>query len=165
MHLRKICEEYYPLVLGYLMTLTCGDKDLSEDLTQETFLRAIQHINSFRGEAKMSTWLCQIAKYTFWQHLSKKSRFSEVSIESVSELPTSTLIDEMYLEKETHSKLYQKIREMEPMMRDVMLYRITGELSFKEIGQIMDKTENWARVTFYRGKQQLGKEMRKDDEV
>ncbi len=64
-NIEKMCEEYYSLVLGFLLTLTGGDPDLAEELTQETFLRAIKNSSKFKGESKVSTWLCQIAKYTF----------------------------------------------------------------------------------------------------
>ncbi|MCR5754274.1 MAG: sigma-70 family RNA polymerase sigma factor [Acetatifactor sp.] len=163
MHLKKMCEEYYPLVFGYLMTLTGGERDLAEDLTQETFLRAIQRIKTFRGEAKMSTWLCQIAKYSFYQYLSKKSHFHDVSMDAAGELSAAELIEEAYLAREERSILYRSIEKLEPAMRDVILYRIVGELSFRQIGELLGKTENWARVTFYRGKEIVGKEMRKQD--
>ena len=163
MHLKDMCEEYYPLVFGYLMTLTGGDRDLSEDLTQETFLRAIQRIHTFRGEAKMSTWLCQIAKYCFYQYLSKRSHCKAVSIDTADNLSADELIEESYLIKEERSVLYEMIRKLEPAMRDVLLYRIVGELSFRQIGELMGKTENWARVNFYRGKEMVGKEMRRHE--
>ena len=80
MNIKKICEEYYPIVLGYLLTLTNGNKDLAEDLTQETFYRAIKNIDGFRGECRVSTWLCQIAKYTFWQQLEKTKKYKHYLI-------------------------------------------------------------------------------------
>ena len=83
MNIKKICEEYYPLVLGYLLTLTNGNKDLAEDLTQETFYRAIKNIKSFRGDCKVSTWLCQIAKYTFWQYLDKSKKYKQVPLDEL----------------------------------------------------------------------------------
>ena len=127
MDMKRVCEEYYSTVYGYLLTITGGNYDLAEELTQETFYRAIKNAGQFRGDCKMTTWLCQIAKYTFYQHLDKKNRRKEVSIEEA--------------------------------LKDVLMLRLSGELSFREIGEILGKTENWARVTFYRGKQILGKEL------
>ena len=69
------------------------------------------------------------------------------------------LVDEIYLKKETNEALYKSINNLDEMTKAVMLYRIIGELSFKEIGELLGKTENWARVTFYRGKVKIGKEM------
>lgn len=160
MNIKKICEEFYPLVLGYLLTLTNGNRDLAEDLTQETFLRAIKNSNSFKGESKVSTWLCQIAKFTFWQYLDKTNKYKQVPLEEVMNISTGELIEEMYIKEETDRHLYEAIEGLDGLTKDVMLFRLTGELSFKEIGELLDKTENWARVTFYRGKAKLGKELR-----
>lgn len=159
MNIKKMCEEYYQLVLGFLLTLTNGDRDLAEDLTQETFLRAIRRSDDFRGDAKVSTWLCQIAKYTFWQHLEKNNKFSQIPIEEAMEISTGELVEEMYIKNETNKALYAAIEKLDSTTKDVMLYRLKGELSFKEIGELKGKTENWARVTFYRGKAKIGKEM------
>ena len=160
MNIKKICEEYYPLVYGYLLTLTSSNYDLAEELTQETFFRAIKNINRFKGEAKVSTWLCQIAKFTFWQYLDKRNRSKEVLFSDSPDIPSLELVEETYQRQETNRALYDAIDKLDSWTRDVMLYRINGDLSFKEIGELMGKTENWARVTFYRGKQRLGKEMK-----
>ena len=159
MNIKKICEEYYPLVLGYLLTLTNRNRDLAEDLTQETFLRAIKNIKTFKGEAKVSTWLCKIAKYTFWQYLEKNNRFKQIPFDDAMDMPSIELMEEAYLKKEANEALYKSIEALDDTTKEVVLYRIRGELSFKEIGELMNKTENWARVTFYRGKAKIGKEI------
>lgn len=163
MNLKKICEEFYPLVLGYLLTLTNGNRDLAEDLTQETFLRAIKNSKNFKGESKVSTWLCQIAKYTFWQHIEKANKYKQVPIDEIMNISTGELIEEIYIREETNRTLYKSIENLDSSTKEVMLLRLTGELSFKEIGELLNKTENWARVTFYRGKAKLGKEIRDYD--
>lgn len=159
MNIKKICEEYYTLVLGYLLTLTNGNRDLAEDLTQDTFYRAIKNIESFRGDCKVSTWLCQIAKYTFWQYLDKSNKYKQVPLDEVMNISAGELVEEMYIREETNRALYENIEKLDSLTKDVMLFRLTGEMSFKEIGELLDKTENWARVTFYRGKAKIGKEM------
>ena len=159
MDIKKICEEYYQLVLGFLLTLTNGNRDLAEDLTQEVFLRAIKNSNAFRGDSKVSTWLCQIAKYTFWQYLDKKNKHPMVPIDELMNLSTGELIEEIYIRDEINDLLYKSIDKLDSLSRDVVLYRLKGELSFKDIGDILGKTENWARVTFFRGKAKIVKEM------
>ncbi|SEA48663.1 RNA polymerase sigma-70 factor, ECF subfamily [Pseudobutyrivibrio sp. ACV-2] len=159
MNIKKICEEYYPLVLGYLLTLANGNRDLAEDLTQDTFYRAIKNIDGFRGDCKVSTWLCQIAKYTFWQYLDKSNKYKQVPLDEVMNISAGELVEEMYIREETNRALYESIEKLDSLTKDVMLFRLTGEMSFKEIGELLDKTENWARVTFYRGKAKIGKEM------
>ena len=163
MDMKKICEEYYQTVYGYLVTITGRDYDLAEDLTQETLYRAIKNAGKFRGDAKMSTWLCQIAKYTFYQYLDKKKRKKEVSMDSAVEIATGQHLEKEYISNEQKLEIYKKIQKLESPTKDVLMLRLSGELSFREIGEILGKTENWARVTFYRGKQMIGKEIEKDE--
>jgi len=163
MDMKRVCEEYYQTVYGYLITITGGNYDLAEELTQETFYRAIKNAKQFREECKMSTWLCQIAKYTFYQHLDKKNRRKEVSMDVAIEVAMEQQIEREYISNEQKLLIYKKIQGMESPTKDVLMLRLSGELSFKEIGEILGKTENWARVTFYRGKQVLGKELGKDE--
>ena len=163
MDIKQICEEYYQTVYGYLMTITGGDIELAEELTQETFYRAIKNAGKFRGDSKMSTWLCQIAKFTFYQHLDKKKRRKEVSMDDASLLTANQQIEKEYISNEQKLEIYKKIQSLESPTRDVLMLRISGDLSFREIGEILGKTENWARVSFYRGKQMLGKELLQDE--
>ena len=163
MDMKRVCEEYYQTVYGYLITITGGNYDLADELTQETFYRAIKNAKQFREECKMSTWLCQIAKYTFYQYLDKKKRRKEVSMDAAIEVAMEQQIEREYISNEQKLLIYKKIQKMESPTKDVLMLRLSGELSFKEIGEILGKTENWARVTFYRGKQVLGKELDKDE--
>lgn len=163
MDMKRVCEEYYQTVYGYLITITGGNYDLAEELTQETFYRAIKNAKQFREECKMSTWLCQIAKYTFYQYLDKKKRRKEVSMDAAIEVAMEQQIEREYISNEQKLLIYKKIQKLESPTKDVLMLRLSGELSFKEIGEILGKTENWARVTFYRGKQVLGKELDKDE--
>ena len=161
--MRKVYEEYFHTVYGFLMGLSGGDDDLAEELTQETFHRAIKNSGKFRGECKMSTWLCQIAKYTYYQYLDKKKRHGEVPLEDMTDTGIGEQLEQSFIENEEKLIVYKKIQELQSPMKDVFLLRLTGDLSFKEIGNIFGKTENWARVTYYRGKQILGRELVKDD--
>ncbi|MBE5877296.1 MAG: sigma-70 family RNA polymerase sigma factor [Lachnospiraceae bacterium] len=163
MDMKKVCEEYYQTVYGYLITITGGNYDLAEELTQETFYRAIKNAGKFRGDCKMSTWLCQIAKFGFYQHLDKKNRRKEVSMDTAIEQAAEQQLEKEYISNEQKLEIYKKIQQLESPTKDVLMLRLSGELSFREIGEILGKTENWARVTFYRGKQMLGKELGKDE--
>lgn len=163
MDMKKVCEEYYQTVYGYLITVTGGNYDLAEELTQETFYRAIKNVGKFRGDCKMSTWLCQIAKFSFYQHLDKRNRRKEVSMDTAIEQAADQQLEKEYISNEQKLEIYKKIQQLESPTKDVLLLRLSGELSFREIGEILGKTENWARVTFYRGKQMLGKELGKDE--
>lgn len=157
--MQQIYEEYFQTVYRYLMSLTRGNQELAEELTQETFFRATKNIGKFRGECKISSWLCQIAKYTFYQQIDKEKRHKEIPLETAVDAVISEEIEQNYIHNETRLAVYKKIQELESPMKDVIMLRLTGDLSFKEIGDILGKSENWARVTFYRGKQILGKEL------
>ena len=136
------------------MCLT-NDSDLSEDLTQETFYQAAKGIDKFRGNCKISVWLCQIAKYLYYNHV-KKQRIKEIPLDDLqdywrdSENVEKTIVDKISLEE-----VFKQINNLDSTTKEVIILRVKGGLSFKEIGDIFNQTENWARVTFYRGKQKL----------
>lgn len=162
-NIQEAYEQYFSTVYRYLITMTGGNEDLSEELTQETFYRATQKISEFRGDSKMSTWLCQIAKYTFYQCLDKNKRRKEVPLDDAVVLAVREETEKAVEEEESKLLFYKQIQSLGSPMRDVVMLRLTGELSFKEIGDILSKSENWARVTFYRAKQILGKELNVDE--
>ena len=163
MEIKEAYEQYFNTVFGYLCTLTGGNYDLAEELTQETFYRATKKISEFRGECKMSTWLCQIAKYAYYQSLDKKRRSREVSFEEAVELAMQEEVEKTLEDAEAKLHIYKVIHTLPTPMRDVVMLRLTGDLSFKEIGDVLNQSENWARVTFYRAKQILGKELNKNE--
>lgn len=153
-NIEKIYEEYFETVNKYLFCLT-HNKDISEELTQETFYKAVKKINTYKGECKISVWLCQIAKNIWFDQCRKNRKFvdaKETDLLNVQELNT---LEEQIISNDEKMSLYKKMQYLDERTREVMYLRVTGELSFKEIGTILNKTENWARVTFYRGKNQL----------
>ena len=163
MEIKEAYEQYFNTVYGYLCTLTGGNYDLAEELTQETFYRATKKISEFRGDCKMSTWLCQIAKYVYYQSLDKKRRSKEVTFDEAVEIAMHEEVQKSIEDAEAKLHIYKVIHALPSPMRDVVMLRLTGELSFKEIGDVLGQSENWARVTFYRSKQILGNELKKDE--
>jgi len=148
----QIYKQYFETVNKYLFCLT-HNNDISEELTQETFYRAVKKINTFKGDCKISVWLCQIAKNLWYDELKKKKKVE--NIDEMLSIQSEDKIEEEIVLRESKVELYKKIQKLDKQTREVIYLRITGELSFKEIGDILNKTENWARVTFYRGKQKL----------
>lgn len=154
----SVYQEYASLIYRFLYSYT-HDAEWSEELMQETFLRAIGSIKRFDGSCKMSVWLCQIAKHILYQELHKKNQIE--TIELPDYLPDSSALDgeASVLGQEDKIALYRAVHNLPEAEREVVLYRITGDLSFREIGTILGRSENWSRVTFYRAKQKIKKEL------
>ena len=150
--IEKIYEQYFEIVNKYLFCLT-HNNDISEELTQETFYKAVKKINTYKGECKISVWLCQIAKNSWYDYCKKNKNILKLGEELLEVNDSSP--EEKIISNDEKILLYRKLQLLDDKTREVIYLRITGELSFKEIGIILNKTENWARVTFYRGKNKL----------
>ncbi len=154
----SVYQEYASLVYRFLYSHT-HDPDWSEELMQETFLRAVSSISRYDGSCKLSTWLCQIAKHVLYQELRKKKRVETVELTDCLLDVSAPEGETNALEQENRIELYRAIHHLPEAEREVVLYRITGELSFREIGAILGKSENWSRTVFYRAKQKIKKEL------
>lgn len=148
--LTEIYEKYGEQVFKYLYVL-CRNTDIAEELTQETFYQAVRSIDSYNGKCKMSVWLCQIAKYTYYKYVDKQVKQPQSS-HLTNQIPSA---ESQIIESENKITLYRKIHLLEEPFKEIVLLRLLGALSFKEIGDIYLKNENWARVTFYRAKVKL----------
>ena len=152
--IEKIYEEYFEIVNKYLFCLT-HNSDISEELTQETFYKAVRKIDTYKGECKISVWLCQIAKNLWYDECRKNKKMIHTEEDYLHNLQPLDTIEKQINSNDEKVSLYKKMQVLDEKTREVMYLRITGELSFKEIGIILNKTENWARITFYRGKNRL----------
>lgn len=150
--IEQVYKQYFETVNKYLFCLT-HNSDISEELTQETFYKAIKKIDTYKGDCKISVWLCQIAKNLWYDYCRKNKRI--VNEDEITEVLFVDTVEEQVVAKEEKILLYQKMQKLDKETREVIYLRITGELSFREIATILNKTENWARVTFYRGKNKL----------
>lgn len=158
--LDEIYKENYQLVYKYLLCLT-QNPDIAEELTQETFYKMLKKINTFKGNSKISVWLCEIGKNLWYDEL-RKHKYKTVSYDEINETTQNKeSIENEYLAKEKLNETSQKIENLDFLTKRVLYLRLNSELSFKEIGAILGKTETWARVTFYRGKQKI-KEVNED---
>ena len=151
-NIEKIYKKYSNTVYKYLFCLT-GKDELSEELTQETFSIAVKEIKKFKGNCKVSVWLCQIAKHLWYKELKKSKK--NISLDDIEELQETETIEDVLLRKEEKLKLYKDIQKLDEKSRELIYLRIIGNLNFTEIGEILGKTPNWARVNFYRAKQKI----------
>lgn len=147
-NMEEIYKTYSNQLYKYLFCLT-RNESLSEELSQETFCIAYEQIEKFRGDCKLFVWLCQIAKHLYYTEIKKQQKLKTVSLEHLENLSNASNTD-----AETIAKLdtYQKIDKLDEKAREIMYLKIIGNFTFKEIGQILNISENTARVTFYRGK-------------
>ncbi|NLZ81190.1 MAG: sigma-70 family RNA polymerase sigma factor [Clostridiales bacterium] len=143
-------------IVYYFLYSMCRDEGLAEDLTQETFLKAIESIHRFDGSCKISTWLCQIAKHLLYQHWTKRKNYLFVELDETLISVSDT--EQQAMNRVELSDVWDRVQSLPEKMKQVVELRILSDLAFKEIGQMLDKSENWARVTFYRAKLVLAKE-------
>lgn len=156
----SVYREYEKLVYRFLYSHT-HDAEWSQELMQETFLRAVNSISRYDGTCKLSVWLCQIAKHILYQELRKKKQIETVELVDCLTDDSAPNGETSILKQESKIELYREIHLLPEREREVVLYRITGELSFREIGEILGKSENWSRTVFYRAKQKIREELKK----
>ena len=164
--LEEIYQKYALRVYKYLLSL-CHNEDVAEEITQETFYQAVKCIDRFDGSCHISTWLCAIAKNQLLAYQRKNLQMEDMDMmrdfakadNSISNSAEATVMQTL-----DRIELIKKLHLCPEPFREVLYLRIFGNLSFREIGEIMGKTENWARVTFYRGKEKLRKEMGENEE-
>lgn len=157
--MEEIYKQYSKTVYKYIFCLSNGNSDLAEEITAETFAVAVERINEFKGNCKISVWLCQIAKFLWYKELKKKSK---IQFEQLENIEDNQKVEDVLIEKEEKLQLFKEIQCLDEKTKDVMYLRLMGNLSFIEIAEVIGKTPNWARVTYYRGKQKI-KEENKDE--
>ncbi len=151
----EIYRRHAKSVYAFLLAKT-ADSMLAEELTQETFYQAVKSIGSFKGESSVSTWLIGIANNVLRGYFRKQKKEAEEELpETAIAARGGTSTEDIVLRSMDTISLMQAMHRLPEPYREVLHLRLTADLSFKEIGQIMERTENWARVTYYRGKEKL----------
>ena len=145
----ELYEENYKIVYGYLLSLS-KNETISEDLTSDTFLKAFEKISTFKGNSKISTWLCQIAKNEYMQYLRKHKKTD--SIEECSDIADTDRIEDIIQDKTMAITIHKLLHDLEEPYKEVFVLKVFAELSYKDIACIFEKTETWARVTYHRAR-------------
>lgn len=162
--LQEIYELYAEDIYHYLLSLS-GNPHIAEELTQETFYRAILHINQYDDSENIKPWLITIAKNCFYSAMRKKSR-EDIPLEEWRERAAETAGSSDAYEKLIISQevldIHKVLHQMKDPYKEVFSLRMFGELSFKEIGTVFQKSENWAKVTYFRAKNMLLQELEKE---
>ena len=146
-------REYAVMVYKFLLSL-CYEEELAEELTQETFYQAVRSVDRYDGSCKVSTWLCQIAKHLWYREMERRKRKGTSDLTADME-SLEKPVEEQLLVKEEKMELFRKVHVLDEISKEIVLLRVTGAFSFKEIAELFGKNENWARVTYYRAKQKL----------
>jgi len=156
----KLYDACYMQVYSYVMTLV-KDQHKAQEITQETFFKAITAKQTFRGESECSSWLCAIAKNIFIDSTRKSSRYQDEPDETLADSDTD--IEQSIIDSETSFRIHMLLHEMEDPYKEVFELRVFGELSFAQISAIFHKTESWARVTFHRARMKLIERMNSNE--
>lgn len=151
----KIYAEYFSEVYKFVLSL-CRNPTLAEEITQEAFFKALKNIDSFQGDCKLNTWLCKIAKNTFYSYAKKSRRQADYSLEIVI---SEEDIEQRFADKEAAYAIHKVLHKLSEPYKEVFWLRTFGELSFAQIGALFSKTESWARVTYYRARIMIKEEI------
>lgn len=158
--MEALYQEYAQTVYRFLFS-ACHDALLAEDLTQETFLRAWESLERFDGSCKISTWLCQIARHALYQHWEKHGR--ETAAEPNPQRPAPDSTEERALCRIELADVLEAFSALPEAMRRVVYLRVMEGLAYRDVGTILGKSENWARVTYFRAKEILAREAHHDE--
>lgn len=169
MDMEQMYQEYAELIYHYLLGL-CHNPSLAEDIVQTTFLKAIESVDSFRHQSKVSTWLFQIAKHEYIDYLRRKEN-QNISMEvfeqehrrertDVADKSLSVL--DYLIKEEQKERILWHLHHLPEPYKEVFLLHIYGECSYREIASVFGRTEVWARVTYFRAKEKLIERLRQE---
>lgn len=152
--LENLYEEIQPKLYNFFFIKT-SSKEVAEDLTQEVFYQAIKSYTSFKGNSSLTTWMFSIA-YNILKKYYRKNKYDKSLNEKLKFKPNlEESIDYNLLIQDEKKLLKSAISELDETSREIVILRIYSELTFKEIGKILNISENYARVSFYRAKAKI----------
>ena len=159
-----IYQRYYGDLYRFCKSM-CNNKDLAEDICHDTFYKALRSTSSYNGDCKVISWLCQIAKNTYISYLRKEKRM--VKSEEIEQLidnmaGAESSLQEKVEDAETAREIRGIMNSLEPPYDEVFRMKVEEEKSYKEIGDFYGKSENWARVTYFRAKQKIVERLKKE---
>lgn len=141
-------ERYFHDVYLFVLAMS-KDPHIAEEITQETFFKALKELKHFRGNCSVKSWLCQIAKNLYISYTRKKKPVHTDTLEYISD---EVNVEDTYIQKDEALSVYRVLHMLDEPYKEVFVLRVLGELSYKEISDIFGRQENWARVTYHRAK-------------
>ena len=161
MDFEELYTIYFRKVYAFSLSLT-RNSHMAEEITQETFFRVMNHPDSFQGNASIETYLCRIARNLFLSNLRKRKK-EYLDEEAFEKLPSEKSMEGDFLQRETVQRLHKLLHQMEEPYKEVFTLRTWGELPFQEIAALFEKSESWARVTYYRAKLKIQERMNEEE--
>ncbi len=153
-----LCAEYES-VYRYALSL-CNHEVDAQDITQETFFKAINAYDNYKGGSSLYTWLCEIAKNS-WLNKSKKTNY-ETGLDDFESIISNDDFEQRLMNKDMTLHIHKMLHSMDEPYKEVFTLRVFGELPFADIAHLFSKTESWARVTYHRSKKVIIEKLRKD---
>lgn len=144
----EIYHMHFKDVYRYILAIS-KDSTIAEEITQDTFFKALKSVNNFKGKCSIKGWLCQIAKNSYYTYLKKRRNL--YNLDEIN-LFTDEHLDEEIIRQENLLEINREINNLDNPYKDVFYLRTYGNLSFAEIGEAYEKSESWARVTYHRAK-------------
>lgn len=141
-------------VYRFLLALT-GDEGQAEELLQETFYQAFLHIDRFEGRSSLYTWLCCIGKNAWLRECRRRSRYADTPYEELKLTDPTPTPEDATLRREQTQRLRQAVLALEDPQREVFILHAYGGLKLKEIAALHQKSESWARVTYFRARKTI----------
>lgn len=160
MDMEELYLRYFTDVYKYLLSIS-QDKHVAEELTQETFFKALQKIDDFRGQCHIRVWLCQIGKNAYYDSLRKNKRLAPM--EEHEQCAGEGSMELNFEKKETAYRVHRILHHLPEPYKEVFSLRIFGELSFREISSLFGKSESWAKMTYLRAKKKIREAMEDED--
>lgn len=155
----QIYARYFNDVFLFLKQLSRNEA-AAEEITSETFFKAMGSIDSFRGGCDIRVWLCQIAKNCYLSYLKRQKRTAEVeNLEELNFPDGRPSLEEQMLNKAGAMEIHRLLHELKEPYKEVFMLRVFGELNFRQIAGIFQKTENWACVTYHRARSKIIEQM------
>lgn len=151
----EVYNLYFKDVYRYVLSIS-RNPALAEEITQETFYKAIRGLKHFDGRCKVYVWLCQIAKNCYLSHLRREKRLDR---SAPADAGKDDGIEGRLLEREAALEVHRVLHRLSEPYKEVFSLRTFGELSFAQIAELFGKTESWARVTYHRAKLKIREEL------
>lgn len=150
-----IYNQHFRDVYLYILRLS-GDEHLADEITSDTFFKAMKSIDKFRGDCDVRVWLCQIAKNCYYSHVKKQNRIHHVDAAELQEIPDLTPgVAEECARRDEIERIQKILHDIDEPYREVFMWRAYAALTFKQIAGIFGKTENWACVTYHRARNMI----------